>query len=121
MRNIFFIPYLLIFPLSIIASEKAKWEITYSMWDEKNKTYNLIDLRVPENAKKWIVPNMAGEWTCDVTTRKMRLKMSCETNDLDSFIPITVEASCNPLSIEPDLIVYLLGTHSIMINCDIHQ
>ena len=71
MRHIFVILSLFILPLSVLAIEKAEWTITYSMWDEKNKTYNLIDLRVPENAKDWIVPNMAGEWTCKYFYKKI--------------------------------------------------
>ena len=120
MRYISVILSLFLFPLSVLAIDKAKWEIIYSMWDEKNKTYNLIDLRVPENARKWIVPNMAGEWTCNISTKKLILSMSCNTNDRESFIPITVKTSCNPLGIEPDLILFMIGMPSIMISCDMN-
>ena len=46
--------------------------------------------------------------------------MSCETNDRESFLPITVHTSCNPLGIEPDLIVFEIGMPSIMISCDMN-
>ena len=119
MRQIFIILFLFILPLSVLAIEKAEWTITYSMWDEKNKTYNLIDLRIPKNAKDWIVPNMAGEWTCEISLNQLILKMRCN-NFPETFQTIAVQTSCNPLGYAPDLIVFNVGINSIMFNCDMN-